>query len=54
MNKVYAGVFGKWLPTRVTLQPAAKGDELNLPPSTDSAPPKADSPRVRMNIVAVR
>lgn len=54
MNKVYAGVFGKWLPTRVTLQPAAKGDELNLPPSTDSAPPKADSPRVRMNVVAVR
>lgn len=54
MNKIYAGAFGKWLPTRVTLQPTTKGDELNLAPGTDTAPPKPNSPRAQITVIAVR
>jgi len=54
MNKIYAATLGKWLPTRVTLQPTAKADELTLAPSTNSPPPKADSPRAQVTVIAVR
>jgi enamine deaminase RidA (YjgF/YER057c/UK114 family) len=54
MNKIYAAAFGKWLPTRVTLQPTRKADELTLAPSTNSPPPKADSPRAQVTVIAVR
>jgi 2-iminobutanoate/2-iminopropanoate deaminase len=54
MNKIYAAAFDKWLPTRVTLQPTRKADELTLAPSTNSPPPKADSPRAQVTVIAVR
>ena len=54
MNKVYAGIFGKWLPTRVTLQPTTQAEELNLAPSTNSPPPNPDSPRAQITVIAVR
>jgi len=54
MNKVYATAFGKWAPTRSTVQPTPKPEELNLAPSTNSPPPKRDSPRVQITVIAVR
>ena len=54
MNKTYAGVFGAWLPTRVTLQPTAKEAELNLAPSTNSPVPPSDAPRAQISVIAVR
>jgi 2-iminobutanoate/2-iminopropanoate deaminase len=54
LNKIYSGTFNKWLPTRVTLQPTAKADELTLAPSTNSPPPKKDSPRAQVTVIAVR
>jgi 2-iminobutanoate/2-iminopropanoate deaminase len=54
MNKVYAGSFGKWLPARVTVQPTARAEELNLAPSTTSAPPNPNSPRAQVTVIAVR
>jgi 2-iminobutanoate/2-iminopropanoate deaminase len=54
MNKVYAGTFGRSGPARVTVQPTQKADELTLAPSTNSPPPKRDSPRVQITTVAVR
>ena len=54
MNKIYSGTFSKWLPARVTLQPTAKADELTLAPSTNSPPPKKDSPRAQVTVIAVR
>ena len=48
MNKVYAGTFSRAAPTRVTVQPTRKADELTLAPSTNSPPPKRDSPRVQI------
>lgn len=54
MNKIYAGTFDKWLPARVTLQPTPKADELTLAPSTNSPPPKANSPRAQVTVIAVR
>lgn len=54
MNKVYADAFGKWLPTRSTVQPTPKPEELNLAPSTNSPPPKRDSPRVQITVIGVR
>jgi 2-iminobutanoate/2-iminopropanoate deaminase len=54
MNKVYAGTFSQPAPARVTVQPTRKADELTLAPSTNSPPPKPDSPRVQIATVAVR
>jgi len=54
MNKVYAGTFGRSAPARVTVQPTRKADELTLAPSTNSPPPKRDSPRVQITTIAVR
>lgn len=54
MNKVYAGAFGRSAPARVTLQSTSKADELTLAPSTNSPPPKRDSPRVQITTIAVR
>ena len=54
MNKVYAGTFSRAAPTRVTVQPTRKADELTLAPSTNSPPPKRDSPRVQITTIAVR
>jgi 2-iminobutanoate/2-iminopropanoate deaminase len=54
MNKVYAGTFARSAPTRVTVQPTRKADELTLAPSTNSPPPKPSSPRVQITIIAVR
>jgi 2-iminobutanoate/2-iminopropanoate deaminase len=54
MNKIYAATFGKWLPTRVTLQPTQMAEELNLTPSTTSAAPATGSPRMQISIIAVQ
>jgi 2-iminobutanoate/2-iminopropanoate deaminase len=54
MNKVYAGTFSRSAPARVTVQPTRKADELTLAPSTNSPPPKRDSPRVQITTIAVR
>ena len=54
MNNVYGGAFGKWLPTRVTLQPTARAEELNLAPSTNSPVPKTNAPRAQISVIAVR
>ncbi|HYI95506.1 MAG TPA: RidA family protein [Bryobacteraceae bacterium] len=54
MNKTYAGAFGSWLPTRVTLQPTAQAVELNLAPGTNSPVPPSDAPRAQISVIAVR
>ena len=54
MNKVYAVAFSRLAPARVTVQSTRKADELTLAPSTNSPPPKRDSPRVQITTIAVR
>jgi len=54
MNSVYATFFGKFPPTRTTVQPWKRVSELSLPPTTGAAATPDDSPRVQMSIIAVR
>jgi enamine deaminase RidA (YjgF/YER057c/UK114 family) len=54
MNKVYASYFGKVKPTRTTVQPWKKVQELSLPPATGVTAKPDDSPRVQLTITATR
>jgi enamine deaminase RidA (YjgF/YER057c/UK114 family) len=54
MNKIYGGFFGSWFPTRVTVQPTARAEELNLASGTDTPAPNPASPRAQVTVIAVR
>ena len=54
MNKIYAGFFGSWYPTRVTVQPTPRAEELNLASGTDTPPQNPNSPRAQVTVIAVR
>jgi len=54
MNKIYAGFFGSWFPTRVTVQPTPRAEELNLASGTDTPPQNPNSPRAQITVIAVR
>ncbi|HYP07084.1 MAG TPA: Rid family detoxifying hydrolase [Bryobacteraceae bacterium] len=54
MNKIYAGSFGSWLPTRVTVQPTPKAEELNLASGTDTPAANPKSPRAQVTVIAVK
>jgi 2-iminobutanoate/2-iminopropanoate deaminase len=54
MNKIYGGFFADWHPARVTVQPTAKADELNLAPATDTPSPNPGNPRAQVTVIAVR
>jgi enamine deaminase RidA (YjgF/YER057c/UK114 family) len=54
MNKIYGGFFGSWLPTRVTVQPTPRAEELNLASGTDTPAPNPKSPRAQITVIAVQ
>ena len=54
MNKIYASSFGTWFPTRVTVQPTPRAEELNLASGTDTPAANPNSPRAQLTVIAVR
>jgi 2-iminobutanoate/2-iminopropanoate deaminase len=54
MNKIYGGFFGEWRPARVTVQPTARAEELNLAPATDTPAANPASPRAQITVIAVQ
>ena len=54
MNAAYGTFFGKFPPTRTTVQPWKQVAELSLPPTTGARQVPDDSPRAQISIIAVR
>jgi hypothetical protein len=54
MNKIYAASFSDWRPVRVTVQPTARAEELNLASGTDTPAPNPNSPRAQVTVIAVQ
>jgi enamine deaminase RidA (YjgF/YER057c/UK114 family) len=54
MNKVYAEFFGKAPPARATVQPWKMVSELAVAPATGEEAKPDDSPRVEINVIAVK